>query len=103
MMGVEMKREHAGLVVNSIAVGIGEEKDAMRQLFFQPGLVQVCPGRIADEKLPARSEGGHDRMLCQRGRRGEFGQETRGQIHRGHSGTGFLVATAAARAEKTTD
>ena len=53
---------------------------------FQPRLVEVRPRRITDEKLPARTERGHDGMLHQRRRRGHLGNESVGQINRRRGG-----------------
>ena len=55
--------EHAGPVVNTVAVRVGEEEDAVGQFLFEPGLVEVRPARVPDEKLPAPAKGGHEGMV----------------------------------------
>src|SRR5439155_15234730 len=74
--------EDAGAVVNAVAVRVCEEQDAVRQLLFQTSLVEVRPRRVADEKLTAPAERGHDRMGDQRRRGRDLGSESLRQINR---------------------
>jgi len=62
----QLIREYTGFVVYAIAVSVGEKEHAVGQFPFQPRLIEICPRRITDEKLPARTDRGHDGMLDQR-------------------------------------